>query len=201
MFKILRYFIVTTIFCTLSFGSTTSHISSNQLIQIGKKYGKKARQRILLWEEMLVRAKNKKTLVKLKMVNDFFNQITYKKDSSHWKKKDYWASPLELLATGAGDCEDYAIAKYFALRTLGIPEKKLKIAHVTLQQRDKKFDEAHTVLNYYHKSYKTAVVLDNVNKKLILATNRKDLKPIERLSTKELRDILQFPAKLPLFLY
>ncbi|PIF04928.1 MAG: transglutaminase [Arcobacter sp.] len=178
MFRIFRYIAAVVIFFTIVFGSMTSHISLKQLIQIEKKYGKKARQRVLLWDQMLIRAKNKKTLVKLKMVNDFFNQITYKRDSLHWKKKDYWASPFEFLGTGAGDCEDYAIAKYFALRTLGIPDRKLKITYVTLKRRNKKFDEAHMVLNYYHKSNKPPIVLDNIDKKLKLATSRKDLNPV-----------------------
>ena len=43
------------------------------------------------------------------------------------EKKDYWATPIEFMGTGAGDCEDYAIAKYFSLINLGIPEDKLRI--------------------------------------------------------------------------
>lgn len=173
-----QYMTITIIFFTLLLANAPVNISSKQLIQIEKKYGSKAKRRVLLWDQMLVNAKNKKTLQKLKMVNDFFNKITYKTDKSHWKKNDYWASPFEFLGTGAGDCEDYAIAKYFALRSLGIPDSKLKITYVTLSRANKKFDEAHMVLNYYHQANKPPIVLDNVNKKLKLATSRKDLTPV-----------------------
>jgi len=179
MFKVfINSTIVITIFFTILLASMPVNISIEQLVKIEKKYGKKAKQRVLLWDQMLQSAKNKGTLEKLKIVNDFFNKITYKRDSLHWKKNDYWASPFEFLGTGAGDCEDYAIAKYFALRQLGIPDKKLKITYVKLKRSYTKFEEAHMVLNYYHKAGKPPIVLDNINKKLKLATARTDLKPI-----------------------
>ena len=40
---------------------------------------------------------------------------------------DVWRSPLALLETGAGDCEDYAIAKYIALRASGVASEDLRI--------------------------------------------------------------------------
>ena len=154
------------------------HISMDKLTKIEKKYGPKAKQRVLLWDKMLIKAKGKKTLEKLKLVNDFFNKVKYKRDNLHWKQKDYWASPFEFLGTGAGDCEDYAIAKYFALRKLGIPDSKLRITYVKLSRKGTKYEEAHMVLNYYHKPTQAPIVLDNVNKRLTLATKRHDLKPI-----------------------
>jgi predicted transglutaminase-like cysteine proteinase len=171
-------FIVITLLITIIFAKNNANISNKQLNKIEKKYGKKARQRVLLWDKMLENAKNKGTLKKLKMVNTFFNKITYKRDILHWKKNDYWASPFEFLGTGAGDCEDYAIAKYFALRKLGIPDNKLKITYVKYKRANTKFEEAHMVLNYYHNINKPPIILDNINKKLKLATQRKDLKPV-----------------------
>jgi predicted transglutaminase-like cysteine proteinase len=170
--------IVIGIFFTILLASMPVNISMEQLIKIEKKYGEKAKQRVLLWDQMLQSAKDKNTLEKLKMVNDFFNKITYKKDNLHWKQNDYWASPFEFLGTGAGDCEDYAIAKYFALRQLGIPDEKLKITYVKLIRNNTKFEESHMVLNYYHKENQPPIVLDNINKKLKLATARTDLKPV-----------------------
>jgi len=171
-------FLMIVILFTMIFAKSTVNISSAQLKKIERKYGKKAKKRVVLWDKMLQSAKGKGTLKKLKIVNSFFNKITYKRDITHWKKNDYWASPFEFLGTGAGDCEDYAIAKYFALRKLGIPDKKLKITYVTYRQRNTKFDTAHMVLNYYHSPNKPPIVLDNINKKLKLATKRKDLKPV-----------------------
>lgn len=155
---------------------STKNISAENFEKIKRKYGKKAEKRVVLWDKMLEKAKGKKTVRQLKSVNDFFNQIKYVSDQKVWKKEDYWASPFEFMGVGAGDCEDFAIAKYFALRALGVSDKKLKITYVKLQQKGKSV--AHMVLNYYHKPTSTPIILDSANKSLKLATKRKDLKPI-----------------------
>lgn len=170
--------IITTFFITLITAKSTYNISQSELKAFSKKYGAKAERRVLIWDKMIQNAKNKPTLEKIKAVNDFFNKIKYRLDSRHWKKRDYWASPFEFMGTGAGDCEDYAIAKYFSLRKLGIPDKKLRITYVKLLRRRTKYEQAHMVLTYYHKPNSTPIVLDNVNKKLKLASKRKDLKPV-----------------------
>ena len=156
----------------------THFIDHAKVNKVNKKYGAKAKKRVELWDKMLQRSKDEKILKKLKNVNDFFNKIRYKTDPKHWEKKDYWATPYEFLGTAAGDCEDYAIAKYYSLRKLGVPEKKLRITYVIYKKRNTRFDQAHMVLTYYHKKGATPIVLDNINKKLKLATKRKDLKPV-----------------------
>lgn len=179
MFKVLiNFMILSSIFLSVIIANIPVNISIEKLAVIEKKYGQKAKKRVLLWDKMLESARKEATLNKLKIVNDFFNRMRYKRDSAHWHKRDYWASPFEFLGSGAGDCEDYAIAKYFALRELGIPDEKLKITYVKLLRSRGGFEEAHMVLNYYHKPNSTPVVLDNINKKLKLATARKDLKPV-----------------------
>ena len=40
---------------------------------------------------------------------------------------DRWSAPLETLAAGAGDCEDYAIAKLVALREAGVAAEDLRL--------------------------------------------------------------------------
>ncbi len=165
-------------FITVITAENLFNISSKKLDAITKKYGNKAAQRVQLWDKVIEKAKNEDILYQLKYVNDFFNKVKYKRDSAHWKKNDYWASPFEFLGTGAGDCEDYAIAKYFTLRQLGVPDEKLRITYVKLKQRGTKYEQAHMVLTYYHKPTSTPIVLDNVNKKLKLATKRPDLRPV-----------------------
>jgi len=155
-----------------------SDFSSNELSKIKSQYGPKAHKRVLLLKKVIDKSKKAKALHKLKYINSFFNKIRYKTDIKHWKKKDYWAIPFELIGTAAGDCEDYAIAKYFSLIKAGISSKKLRIAYVKLKRKRTKFDEAHMVLLYFHKPNSVPIVLDNVNKKLKLASKRKDLKLI-----------------------
>ena len=115
---------------------------------------------------------------KLSHINSFLNKILPAHDISHKSSEDYWATPKEFLLEGHGDCEDYAIAKYFSLRELGVPDNKLRITYVTYRRSNSKYEQAHMVLTYYHKPGATPIVLDNINKKLKLATKRPDLKPV-----------------------
>lgn len=171
-FLIISFITITTI------ASRTFFITNSKLNSISVKYGDLAKTRVELWDAMLQSSKDQKILNKLKNVNDFFNKIRYRTDSRHWKRKDYWATPFEFMGTAAGDCEDYAIAKYFSLRKIGVPDSKLRITYVKYKKIRSKFEQAHMVLTYYHKPGATPIVLDNINKKLKLATKRKDLKPV-----------------------
>jgi len=172
-----KLFLIIFLICSINLYSLDS-FDSETVKLVKTKYGKKAYNRLKAWDRMLKKSKNVKTLKKLKFVNDFFNQIKYKTDIKHWRKNDYWATPLEFTGTAAGDCEDYAIAKYFALLKLGIPEKKLRIAYVKLLRQRTKYEESHMVLSYHHKPNSTPIILDNVNKRLKLVSKRKDLKLI-----------------------
>ena len=51
---------------------------------------------------------------------------------------DVWTSPLATLARGGGDCEDYAIAKFVALRRAGLAPDDLRIVvlHDTIRGED-----------------------------------------------------------------
>jgi len=48
-------------------------------------------------------------------------------DMAQYGQIDVWNSPLDTFATGAGDCEDYAIAKFVALRMAGVSPEDLRI--------------------------------------------------------------------------
>ena len=90
-----------------------------------------AKQRIQAWEAQIKASTDSSERDKLTEVNRFFNrQIRFVDDIQLWKQNDYWATPVEMLVKGAGDCEDYSIAKYFTLRRLGIPSDKLRITYV-----------------------------------------------------------------------
>ncbi len=158
--------------------SKTYNISESQVNAIENKYGSGAKIRIEQWDSMIQTSRNEPLLNQIKNVNDFFNELTYKTDLMHWKKKDYWATPFEFIGTGAGDCEDYAIAKYFSLIKLGISEDKLRITYVIYQKANSRFEQAHMVLTYYHKTGAEPVILDNIDRRLQLASKRSDLKPV-----------------------
>lgn len=65
----------------------------------------------------------------LRGVNRFYNAVPYIEDADNWGVSDYWATPQEMLSRG-GDCEDYAIAKYLALKALGVDESHMRITIV-----------------------------------------------------------------------
>ena len=100
--------------------------------------------------------------------------MPYLNDSKHWGADDYWATPVEMLASNAGDCEDYSIAKYFSLKEMGLPPNSLRITYV----RALKTNEAHMVLAYYPKPDAEPYILDNMTGKLLLASERMDLEPV-----------------------
>jgi predicted transglutaminase-like cysteine proteinase len=168
------------VFLVVVFLSTTlfaqDNFSKETIQKLTQKYGKKTERKLTAWNRLLNDGKKAKILKKLKLTNDFFNHVRYATDIKHWHQGDYWATPFEFVGSGAGDCEDYAIIKYFTLIKMGIPKNKLRLAYVKLLRKRTKFEEDHMVLLYIHKPNKTPIVLDNVNKKLQIATKRKDLK-------------------------
>ena len=118
---------------------------------------------------------------KLKRINDFVNRhIAFEDDRSVWDQSDYWATPLETIGQGRGDCEDFAIIKYTSLRQAGLAGDKLRLIYVkaTLKTPDGPIQVAHMVLAYYATPDAAPLILDNLNKVILPASQRKDLQPI-----------------------
>lgn len=132
-------------------------------------------QRIDAWQNLLATQKQVSELEKLKVVNLFFNrQMRYQEDIDLWHTVDYWETPIEALWKGAGDCEDYAIAKYFSLRHLGVPSDKLRITYVKALS----LNRAHMVLTYYASPDAVPLVLDSLIEAIKPASQRTDLLPV-----------------------
>ena len=81
------------------------------------------------WRVLLATLAGKDRKTQLAAVNEFMNRASYIEDLPNWGVPDYWATPLQFL-TKDGDCEDYAIAKFVSLRTLGFTNDELRIAVV-----------------------------------------------------------------------
>ncbi|MBT8450228.1 MAG: transglutaminase-like cysteine peptidase, partial [Gammaproteobacteria bacterium] len=111
---------------------------------------------------------------KLTRVNNFFNEIPYRDDFENWDNKDYWATPIEMIGVNAADCEDYAIAKYFSLRDMGVSSEKLRITYVKAIE----INQAHMVLAYYQKPDAIPLILDNLKPDIRSADKRNDLVPV-----------------------
>jgi predicted transglutaminase-like cysteine proteinase len=107
-----------------------------------------------VWQGLIEDGRKVSSDALLDHVNRRFNQIVYRSDALAWGKSDYWATPSELVTRG-GDCEDFAIAKFLALRELGTPSSEMRI--IVLRGEARSPD--HAVLMV--KTASGPVVLDN----------------------------------------
>ena len=149
-------------------------VSKALLDKVRKEYGFVAMKRLESWQRLMSESKGLPEDEKLKVVNHFFNQMRFVSDIKHWGKNDFWATPVEFLARGGGDCEDFSIAKYFTLRELGVADRKLRITYVKAIE----LNQAHMVLSYFSKPGKEPLILDNLKPEIKPASTRKDLVPV-----------------------
>ncbi|MDX8130106.1 transglutaminase-like cysteine peptidase [Methylomonas sp. OY6] len=150
-------------------------IDQSLLDRVEKKYGAAAKQRFVDWQSLIENGKSWPEAEKLERVNNFFNgNVEFVDDIILWQKTDYWAAPTEFLAKGAGDCEDYSIAKYFTLVEMGVDESKLRITYVKALE----LNQAHMVLTYFDSPRAVPLVLDNLKPSIVPATQRIDLQPV-----------------------
>ena len=91
--------------------------------------------------------------------NEAINSYPAMDDQLVYGQEDHWATPSEFYKQGAGDCEDYAIAKYFALREAGIPASRMLLAVGEVDDGD----SVHAVLFV---TYKETFVLDSIVQKV-----------------------------------
>ena len=157
------------------FSDNNFYINQGVLKQAEDRWGKEAPTRLIAWENIVRSDRSNSDREKLEKVNTFINKtMTYAEDIDIWGVLDYWATPLEFVSRGAGDCEEYAIAKYFTLKAMGIPDDKLNIAYVKSLQ----LNRSHMVLTYVSKLGDEPLILDNLNDSIKSASERHDLAPI-----------------------
>ena len=82
--------------------------------------------RLAQWSALLETLRGASPRRQMEEVNRFINQTRFVTDADNWGAKDYWADPGEFFFRG-GDCEDYAIAKYLSLKSLGIARERLRL--------------------------------------------------------------------------
>jgi len=159
---------------------TSFYVPDAQIKQYGSKYGDQAVTRLEglmnLMDSLLAANDDKKVIE----INKFFNQVQYASDEKVWGKSDYWASRLEFLGVGMGDCEDYAVSKFLTLIQVGVPQEKLFLTYV------KRGKESHLVVTYYKAPNTVPFVLDNYDKSIQPATDRTDLTPVYSFTANEL---------------
>ncbi len=154
-----------------------------------QRYGPGGREAVVAWEGFLAETAGLPIEDKIARVNIFFNnKIIYVEDLLTWGQADYWATPLETLGRGQGDCEDFAFAKYVSLRMLGVPAECLRLTYVRakLVESSRVTTRAHMVLGYYPAPESEPLILDSLVPDIRPASKRRDLYPIFSFNTNQL---------------
>ena len=102
-------------------------------------------------------------LDQLDQINRYMNDVPHKADVGNYAVADYWATPRQFFAH-AGDCEDFAIAKYATLILAGVDVNRLRITYVKalMDGRNGNVYAAHMVLAYYAAPSADPMILDNL---------------------------------------
>ena len=162
------------LFFTFLIGAQSPFISHKAIQKISNEYNFSIKNRFIYLNKLLNSLQKASVMKKLNEVNLFFNQAKYMTDIKLYHKIDYWATPYQFLTRDAGDCEDYVIAKYFALLYLHINPKKLYFVYT----EDKKINKPHMVLAYFYKKNSSPLILDNSTNKILPANLKINLIPV-----------------------
>lgn len=142
-----------------------------------QRYGARASETIAAWRRMMDESRDLPDVDKLNKVNTFFNRrVLYDSDMAIWQQEDYWATPLEMVGRAAGDCEDFAIAKYMTLQMMGVNKQNLRLIYVRANARGAVV--AHMVMGYYPQPTEEPLILDNLITSVRKASQRPDLAPV-----------------------
>ena len=122
------------------------------------------------WPATREAIKGLKLLEQINIVNKFFNRSPYRLDVDIYGIRNYWATPSEFMKN-FGDCKDYAIIKYFALKQLGVDPNSMRIVVLTDAIRNLE----HAVMAVYHEG--NAYILDSSNNLVLPHTQLTHYKP------------------------
>lgn len=168
--------------CSSALLSAELEINFRQLSeQMRERFSEDRVEVIMRWQALLEDIASEPEREQLLQVNDFFHRnVRYQLDEQLYGVEDYWATPLETLGHGLGDCEDWAIAKYVSLRRLGIPDEKLRLIYVRAQIGGPRspISQAHMVLGYYETPNAEPLILDSLLSNVLPSSERTDLSPV-----------------------
>lgn len=151
------------------------------LFTITQRWGVGITPKFNSWRSLVASMQAAPDADRIKRTNDYFNrQIQFGEDIAIWGQLDYWATPMETIGKGAGDCEDFAIAKYFTLKAMGTAPEKLRLIYVRAKtgSAESAPTQAHMVLAYYAQPDAEPLVMDNLVSEIRPASRRPDLIPV-----------------------
>lgn len=168
----------------------------DRLTQLAARHSTQALQLSQVLNDLIHQVSRQDDEARLQVINQFFNRrILFREDIETWGQIDYWASPLELIERGQGDCEDYAIAKYSSLVAAGVPLTRLRLVYVkAIYGGQSTVQQAHMVLAYYPNSGADPLILDNLIGDIRPAAKRPDLIPVFSFNSEGLWQGTQGPG-------
>lgn len=158
-------------------GALARYFDEQKLDEKSCKSSRFNRCHLAQWTKRLDSLRGKAPMDQIIAINAYMNKKRYIIDPRNYGVRDYWATPGQFL-TRNGDCEDYAIAKYMSLRSLGFKDSQLRI--VVLQDLNLRL--AHAILVVYHRG--RAYVLDNQIKTVVPADKVYHYKPFYSINEK-----------------
>lgn len=156
---------------SILYASNYPDFKNYEIDEIEENFGKIAKNRIVDYSQTLEKLKKFPQDEQLLRVNFYLNQLPFKPDIINNNNSDYWGTPKEFLTCGYGDCEDYAIIKYFTLLKLGFEKEKLFIT----TSHEKYSNQAHMVLSYFKSKNEPPLILDSISYKVLNLGKRVDL--------------------------
>ncbi|AFJ02462.1 hypothetical protein Q7C_1312 [Methylophaga frappieri] len=172
---LIRYFFLLVLgFLLSACGSTSKPKLSSPAATFEDGIKPETAARVQSWKKLIAENRNQPAHRQLAAANDFINQFAFVDDRLHWQQADYWATPLQTIVTQAGDCEDFALAKYYTLTRMGMPVEQLRLTYVKALT----LNQAHMVVSYYAQKNAMPLVLDNLDRRILPATSRQDLLPV-----------------------
>lgn len=109
-------------------------------------------------------------------VNHWINTFDYDSDIKAWGQSDYWSPLSAFVVRGKGDCEDFAIAKYTLLRSLGVAGADLRLIIVSENKRG----QLHALLSVRQGS--DWLLLDNMQAQPRRDIAANDYRPVMQMS-------------------
>lgn len=176
MDKYRHWLVMSVVFSAVCWATISDDLFTDDFFkQIQQRYGEDRLEDFSDWRDTIAEGSTLSDLDRLHLANQFANRrIRFVSDNDHWQKSDYWATPLESLGSKGGDCEDFAIFKYFTLKAMGVDESKMRLMYV----RALLINEPHMVLIYFEDPKAMPLVLDNLKTQILPASQRRDLKPV-----------------------
>lgn len=168
------------VLCWLLVSGVAAFGDLQRMTDAAQRAGPQAQAGVRDLQAMLAELAGGSDAQKVQAINDFFNRrVLFREDIAVWGQVDYWASPVETLARGQGDCEDYAASKYFALLVAGVAPQRLRLVYVRAEMGGPGGPTlAHMVLAYYPAPDADPLILDNLLGSIRPASRRPDLLPV-----------------------